>query len=65
MIYYRLRPGIRHPAFRAGELHRFIEETVPEGYIFVELDGKPRAVRVRDFEKVSTGESESGDAREA
>ena len=54
MTLYRLRPeAVRHsPAFRAGELHRFIEETQPAGYIFLEVDGKPRCVPERDFERV-------------
>jgi len=35
--FYRLRPGVQHPAFRAGELYRLIERTYPDGYVVVEL----------------------------
>ena len=54
MTYFRLRPGVRHPAFQAGERYRFLEETQPPGYIFLELMGKPRCVPERDFERVET-----------
>ena len=51
-IFFRLRPGVRHPSFRAGELYRFIEPTHPEGYIYLELDGRRRCVWLQDFEQV-------------
>ena len=31
MTFYRLRPGVRHPVFRADDLYRLIEPTYPEG----------------------------------
>ena len=52
MISYRLRPGFRHPAFTAGELYRFIEETYPTGYIFVEVDGRARCVWEANFDRI-------------
>lgn len=63
--YYRLRPGVQHPAFRAGELYRFIEETQPTGYVFVELAGRPRCVREEDFERIDeeSGSDAHGEVR--
>jgi hypothetical protein len=52
MIYYRLKRGIYHPAFRNGELYRYIEDTYPPGYIYIELGGRPRCVWADHFEKV-------------
>lgn len=54
MIFYRLRPGVRHPSFQSGELYRFLEETQPAGYIFLDLAGRPRCVPQRDFERIET-----------
>lgn len=59
MTYFRLRPGVRHPAFLAGELYRFIEETQPAGYIFLELMGKPRCVPEHDFERIDNASDET------
>ena len=55
--YYRLRPGVRHPAFRSGELYKFLQRDTVEGYIFVQLGDRPRCVLERDFEPI---EQESG-----
>jgi hypothetical protein len=43
---------MRQPAFRAGELYRFLRRDSVEGYIFLDLAGKPRCVLGRDFEEV-------------
>lgn len=60
MTYYRLRPGVQHPAFRAGELYRLIEPTYPQGYVFVDLNGQPRCIDTRHFEVVETLEVRGG-----
>jgi len=57
MTSYRLRPGVQHPAFRAGELYRLIEPTYPESYVFVELHGQPRCIDTRSFERVEEGDT--------
>jgi len=51
-IYFRLRPGIRHPSFRAGEVYRFLKPSRPEGYAFLQLNGKPWCVWLQDFEQL-------------
>ena len=53
-IFCRLRPdrARRQPAFRPGERYRLIEQTYPEGYVFLELNGRPRCVCLPDFEAV-------------
>jgi len=57
-IYYRLRRGAHLPAFNAGELYSFLRRDNVEGYIFLELMGKPRCVPERDFERIE-GEGSS------
>jgi hypothetical protein len=53
MVYYRLRPGVTLPSFRAGELYALIEPTVPDGYVFADVGGKRRCIdTLRHFEAV-------------
>ena len=57
MTYYALRPdrAQHHPAFAVGQPYRFLGYTHPNGYMFLELAGKPRCVWAADFSKASTG----------
>ena len=54
-VWYQLRPGIHQPAFRLDELYRFLGETVPPGYIWLELAGQRRCVWSGHFERVQGG----------
>jgi hypothetical protein len=53
-IFYRLRRehALSQPSFRPGELYRLIGPSHPEGYVFVELNGRPRCVWSASFERV-------------
>ena len=51
-VYYRLRPGKRDPSFRPDRLYKYLGKGNPEGYIFLELDGKPSAVWGPQFELI-------------
>jgi hypothetical protein len=58
--FYRLRPehARTQPAFRLGESYAFLRQDSVPGYLFLELNGKPRCVPERDFERIA----ESADA---
>jgi hypothetical protein len=56
MVYYRLRPDVRIPGFRAGELYPLIEPTAPDGYVFANVGGKRRCIDTRLFEAVEAPE---------
>jgi hypothetical protein len=44
------------PGFRAGELYPLIEPTVPDVYVFAEVEGKRRCIDSRLFEVVRSSE---------
>jgi hypothetical protein len=56
VIYYRLRPGVHQPAFRLGEPYPFLRRDSVEGYMFLELSGRPGCVPEREFERVESEE---------
>lgn len=51
-IYYRLRPDTRDLSFRPDQLYKYLGKCSSDGYIFLELDGKPRAVWESQFELI-------------
>lgn len=59
MTSYRLRPGISLPGFRADELYRLLEPTVPDGYVFADVGGKRRCIDTRLFEVVEAPDPSS------
>jgi hypothetical protein len=61
VIFYRLRPdhARSQPSFRLGELYRLIGPSHPEGYVFVELNGKPRCIWAASFERVERQTTEA------
>lgn len=49
MTTYQLRPGASWPGFLPGIVYRFLREAVPPGYVYLELHGQERGVRIAEF----------------
>jgi len=48
----KIRSRAHQPAFRQGEIYRFLREDTVPAYIFLDLMGKPRCVPEREFERL-------------